>query len=160
MNKKKSNRKFQYGKRGEGWVILQILIFISIAVSANYLTFFVPLWLRIIGLSLLVTGGVLGSTGILYLGKNLSPFPRPKEDTRLVLHGVYKVVRHPIYSGLIFGTFGWSLIIGSLIGLVLSVILFLFFDLKSRREENWLIERFPAYNDYRKRVKKLIPLIY
>jgi protein-S-isoprenylcysteine O-methyltransferase Ste14 len=160
MNKKKSERKFPFGKRGEWWVFLQILIFISIAASANYFTVSVALSLRIIGIILLITGGILGSTGILYLGRNLTPFPRPKDDTRLVFHGVYKIVRHPIYSGLIFGTFGWSLIIGSLIGLVLSFVLFLFFDLKSRREEAWLIERFPEYSDYRKRAKKLIPFIY
>ena len=36
----------------------------------------------------------------------------------------------------------------------------MFFDIKSRREERWLMARFPAYASYRKRVRKLIPLIY
>jgi protein-S-isoprenylcysteine O-methyltransferase Ste14 len=35
-----------------------------------------------------------------------------------------------------------------------------FFDIKSRREEVWLGEHFPNYEDYRRRVRKLIPFIY
>jgi len=69
-------------------------------------------------------------------------------------------VRHPIYSGIIIGAFGWSLLRGSIIALVLSVALLVFFHLKSRREERWLVERYPEYADYQKRVKKIIPFIW
>jgi len=40
------------------------------------------------------------------------------------------------------------------------VALFIFFDLKSRREERWLREAYPEYGDYQKRVKKLVPWVY
>ena len=60
----------------------------------------------------------------------------------------------------ILGALGWSLLRGSLIGLALTVGLFLFFDRKARREESWLMEKFPDYAAYRTRVHKLIPWFY
>ena len=39
-------------------------------------------------------------------------------------------------------------------------VLFVFLDLKSRREERLLIERFPEYVDYPRRVRKLVPFVY
>jgi protein-S-isoprenylcysteine O-methyltransferase Ste14 len=44
--------------------------------------------------------------------------------------------------------------------MILAVVLFLFFDRKSRSEEAWLLETYPSYAEYRGRVKKLIPGIY
>ena len=38
--------------------------------------------------------------------------------------------------------------------------LFIFFDLKSGREEEWLVEVYPVYGAYRQRVKKLVPWVY
>jgi protein-S-isoprenylcysteine O-methyltransferase Ste14 len=78
----------------------------------------------------------------------------------LVQSGVYAVVRHPIYSGIIIGLVGIALIFGSWAGIACSVIVLLFFDAKSRLEEKWLIEKYPEYPAYRMRVRKLIPFIY
>jgi len=78
----------------------------------------------------------------------------------MVSTGVYGFVRHPIYAGLILGTIGWGLLAQTWLGVVLAAILFVFFDLKSRREEAWLVEKYPDYVEYRRRVKKLIPLVY
>jgi protein-S-isoprenylcysteine O-methyltransferase Ste14 len=148
------------GKRGEGWVLLQFLLFAIIAFAPSVTCFACPDWLRYVGLALLAIGGILGTGGVLALGKNLTAFPRPLEGGALVTSGVYGIVRHPIYSGLIFGTLGWSIFRANLVGIILSIALFLFFDLKSRREEVWLTEAYPGYPEYRQRVKKLIPFIY
>jgi protein-S-isoprenylcysteine O-methyltransferase Ste14 len=47
-----------------------------------------------------------------------------------------------------------------LITLLLAAILFLFFDMKSRREEKWLSNKFENYPAYQQRVRKLVPFIY
>ncbi len=117
-------------------------------------------WLKWVGLAILAAGGLLGTWGMLALGRNLTPFPKPIEGGEMVTHGPYRFVRHPIYAGLIFGTLGWALFQGSLLGLGLVVVLFIFFDLKSRREERWLCEAYPGYEAYRGRVKKLVPWVY
>lgn len=113
-----------------------------------------------LGWTLLLIGAVFSSLGTFELGRNLSPFPRPKNDSELIARGAYAVVRHPIYCGIIFLASGWSILHSSILAMVLSVVLFLFFDLKARREERWLAEKFPEYVRYKRRVKKLIPFVY
>ncbi len=148
------------GKRGELWFVLQIVLFALILLAPKVSSFPFPLWLRALGLILFLLGGIIGTLGLVALGRNLSPFPKPIEGGNLVQTGVYGWVRHPIYSGLILGTLGWALLTDALLGLVLVVVLFVFFDLKSRREERWLTETYPDYTGYRQRVKKLIPGVY
>jgi protein-S-isoprenylcysteine O-methyltransferase Ste14 len=65
-----------------------------------------------------------------------------------------------MYSGVIFAAFGWVLLARGwlTLGYVLAACVFL--DVKVRREEKWLLERFPGYGAYRRRVRKLIPFVY
>lgn len=70
------------------------------------------------------------------------------------------LARHPIYGGVILLAFGWALWVQGTLTLLWALVLTVFFDVKSRREELWLIARFPAYADYRRRVCKLLPFIY
>ena len=94
------------------------------------------------------------------LGRNLTPLPHPKDDSVLIQNGLYQYVRHPIYFGVLLAALAWLLIFPGLYVLAYSICLFLFFDIKARREEVWLVERFSSYRDYQARVKKLIPGVY
>ncbi len=105
-------------------------------------------------------GSLLFISGILRLGANLSALPYPKAESTLIETGPYRIVRHPMYSGAIFIAFGWALVVHSWLGIGTALVIFLFFDLKSRREEGWLKEKFPGYAAYQQRVRKLVPLIY
>lgn len=115
---------------------------------------------RIAGVALLSIGALAGALAAFRLGSNLTPFPRPRRDGTLVTTGPYAIVRHPIYSAILAMSFGWALTWGSITTLGGAAALLLLFDLKSRREERWLAERFPAYPDYQRRVRKLIPFVY
>jgi protein-S-isoprenylcysteine O-methyltransferase Ste14 len=55
---------------------------------------------------------------------------------------------------------GWLLVYPSALVLMYVLALFVFFEMKMRKEEIWLLEKFPAYAQYRHRVKKLIPWVY
>ncbi|MEG4342068.1 isoprenylcysteine carboxylmethyltransferase family protein [Microcoleus sp. A003_D6] len=110
---------------------------------------------------------ILSSIGLIFtikalidLGKNLTPLPYPREDGELVQTGIYGMVRHPLYSGLISVALGWTLFQMSISHLIATAILLIFFDIKSSREETWLSEKYPDYSEYSQRVKKLIPGIY
>ena len=81
-------------------------------------------------------------------------------ERTLVQRGAYGIVRHPIYSGLITGAFGWALLNTSVVTLIYASVLLVFFDIKSRREERWLARKFPEYAAYQRRVRKLIPFVY
>jgi protein-S-isoprenylcysteine O-methyltransferase Ste14 len=94
------------------------------------------------------------------LGQNLTPLPHPRDEGQLVKTGVYGIVRHPMYSGVIYLALAYTSWQMSWVHLVSSIGLFAFFDAKSRKEEIWLAEKFPDYPSYSNSVKKLIPLIY
>ena len=112
------------------------------------------------GAVLIGAGGVLAVRGIVDLGGNLTPFPKPRGGAGLVDTGAYGLVRHPIYGGLILGAFGWGLLTASPASLAGAAILLGFFDLKSRREEAWLVERLDGYERYRDRTRRLLPWLY
>ena len=68
-------------------------------------------------------------------------------------------MRHPVYGGVILIGLGWSSADAPL-GFVPTALLAVLFDLKARREEAWLIERFSAYGAYRARTRRLIPWLH
>ena len=149
------------GSRGEGWVIGQFVIGAAILVSTFFTRVELPFFVQLIGGALFLIGGIIAGAGLLHLGENLTPFPKPKDGNHaLVTSGMYSIVRHPIYSGIALGALGWTLWWGTLLGIALAILLFIWFDLKSRREEKWLVEKYPEYAAYQARVKKLIPFVY
>lgn len=115
---------------------------------------------EVAGVGLVLLGAVIAVLGVLGLRENLTAVPRPIEGGRLIDTGVYGLVRHPIYTGIITAAIGWGLATASPAALLAAVLLGVFFDLKSRREEAWLLAAYPGYAAYRARVRKLVPLIY
>jgi protein-S-isoprenylcysteine O-methyltransferase Ste14 len=112
------------------------------------------------GYGIFILGTVIALIAAINLGKNLTPLPRPKENAKLIQNGLYRLVRHPIYFGVIVLSIGWGLIQQSALVWLYVVVIAIFFDIKSRKEERWLVERFSTYADYQGRVRKLIPWIY
>ena len=154
------------GPRGEGWVALQsVILFWIVATGWSFpvgvATGLSPVVVAI-GTALIAAGLFLVGAGILALASHdaFTALPRPRDSARLVETGVYRLVRNPVYGGLILTGLGWALVRGSAAALLGVVVLFLFFDLKRRREEAWLVERFPAYAAYREHTRRLIPWIY
>jgi protein-S-isoprenylcysteine O-methyltransferase Ste14 len=91
----------------------------------------------VIGLVAIVIGGGVAGRGIWDLRSSLSPFPRPIAGAPLVESGAYRLIRHPIYSGLVLGAIGWGLVTSSIVAIGAVGLLFLLFAAKSRREEVW-----------------------
>ena len=112
------------------------------------------------GYGTFILGTLIALTAAINLGKNLTPLPRPKEHAELIQGGLYRFVRHPIYFGVIVLSLGWGLIQQSTLVWLYVFIIAIFFDIKSRKEEQWLQAKFPVYADYQGRVRKLIPWIY
>jgi protein-S-isoprenylcysteine O-methyltransferase Ste14 len=114
-----------------------------------------------IGIAMMAAGLALGLWSRHALGASFTPFPRPVESGGdAVTHGPYRFVRHPMYVAILVAFAGWALVWGSLAGAVATALLLVFFDLKARREERWLEQSYPAYADYRRRVRKFVPLLY
>jgi len=108
-----------------------------------------------------VAGGfALVVSGVTWLRSNLSPLPYPRDSATLVQTGPFRIVRHPMYSGAILMAFGWSLAVQGLLTFGYALLMFVLFDMKARREEAWLSERFPEYSCYQERTRKLIPFVF
>jgi protein-S-isoprenylcysteine O-methyltransferase Ste14 len=151
------------GPRGEGWVALQVVLFALLALAGTAGPAWADPWLsigRVGGAAIIAAGLVVAVLGLVGLRENLTAVPRPVEGGRLVETGVYGVVRHPIYTGIIAAATGWGLVSASPLALLVAVILGAFFDVKARREEAWLLAAYPAYAGYRRRVRKLVPFVY
>jgi protein-S-isoprenylcysteine O-methyltransferase Ste14 len=152
------------GPRGEGWVALQLLLLLGIVAAAMALPLPVDQTVeqlaRVVGLSLLIGGLVVFALGVVTLGSSLSPLPAPLPSAQLVDRGIYRFIRHPIYAGLVLAALGGSIYAASLVALALSVILAVVLDLKARREEEWLRERFAGYAVYAARTNRFIPGLY
>jgi protein-S-isoprenylcysteine O-methyltransferase Ste14 len=149
--------------RGEAWVVAQVGIVALAAAAPRWEGQWPPAPRRMgraVGVPLALVGATFLAAGSRQLGRNLTPLPRPKATSVLVHDGIYGVVRHPIYSGLIFVLLGSALATGRVARLALACGAIGFFDAKARREEKWLVDQFPEYPAYRQRVRKLIPALY
>jgi protein-S-isoprenylcysteine O-methyltransferase Ste14 len=122
-----------------------------------------PLWppslaLDAAGLAITVLGAVFAIWSRVTLGRNWSSVPQVKEQHELVVNGPYRIVRHPIYTGLILAVAGTALAHDKGIGLFMVVLMVASYWLKIRVEERLMMETFPEeYPEYRRRVKALIP---
>lgn len=114
----------------------------------------------LLGVIFLVLGGACGIAGVAALGRQLTPFPRPVAGGRVVQHGVYGLIRHPLYTAVFFAAVGGALVCRSAPSLLAALALGPFFVAKARREERWLREKYPEYADYERRVRRFIPWLY
>ncbi len=150
----------EFSQRGGWWVVAQFVLFGLLAVA--WLSWSDDWGVAATGAGILLTGlgAVQGLWGVAALGGNLTPYPSPKTHAELIERGPYRVVRHPIYGGLVMGAAGLSLVDGNAGGLTFTLGLLILFLGKSEFEEERLLARFPAYAAYRRRVSsRLIPWV-
>lgn len=113
-----------------------------------------------IGAALTVAGIAFAVWARRRIGRNWSVEITVKQDHELVTAGPYAWVRHPIYAGLLLAFIGSVLALGQWRGVLAFAIVVATIWRKLRIEERWMRERFgPAYDDYARRVKALVPFV-
>ena len=94
------------------------------------------------------------------LGRNWSGTVTLKENHELIVNGPYRLVRHPIYTGLLAMIFATMTQQGRLAGIIGFILIFVSLWIKSSSEEELMRKQFPdQYAAYRKRVKRIIPFL-
>lgn len=139
-----------------------LFVFIQFLLFAAYFfdflpKFKIPTLISYIALLVALLGFLISLFAVFELDKNLTVYPTPKSDSELITHGLYRFSRHPIYSGIILFTIGYAVFRMSFFKLILSILLWIWFFFKSRYEENQLQQKYPNYNDYRKKVGRFFP---
>jgi protein-S-isoprenylcysteine O-methyltransferase Ste14 len=115
-------------------------------------------WLSWFGVAIAALGFATTGWARLHLGKLWSANVTLKEGHTIVRTGPYGLVRHPIYTGLLFALIG-SVLVWNNLGVLLGVALMIVGgSLKIRQEENLLLEHFGnAYREYQRDVPPIIP---
>jgi len=112
-----------------------------------------------IGAVVFASGLTLAVWARVHLGRNWGMPMTEKAEPELVTSGPYRLVRHPVYSGLLAGVLGTALVT-NLIGLIIVAILCGYFYYCASVEEKNLTAAFPTeYPAYRNSTKMLIPFV-
>jgi protein-S-isoprenylcysteine O-methyltransferase Ste14 len=113
-----------------------------------------------IGTAIVAAGLLFSVWARVHLGRNWSATVTVKHDHELVQSGPYRIVRHPIYTGLLLGLLGTAIARGDVQGFVGVAIAAVALWRKLRIEEQWMQETFgETYAGYRARVAALIPYL-
>jgi protein-S-isoprenylcysteine O-methyltransferase Ste14 len=116
---------------------------------------------RWLGVVLFAAGGALRLWPVFVLGNRFSGLVAIQPEHTLVTDGIYGVIRHPSYLGLLVNSLGWALAFRSGAGILLTVALILPLLARIRAEEALLVDQFgDEYRAYRARTSRLIPGIY
>jgi len=107
----------------------------------------------LVGFLIIIFAFIILLIAIKDLGGNLSPLPRPINNSNLVTKGIYRFTRHPMYYSLIFISFGIFITKLSIYYLFLSISLGLIIKFKISLEEKYLNEKFSNYSLYKNKVK-------
>jgi protein-S-isoprenylcysteine O-methyltransferase Ste14 len=138
------------GPHGEGWVAPQPVLVAALVVAGTKGRKW-PSALRGVRLAAAGVSSAAGlylfGDGVSRLGRQITPFPKPTEQGGIRHNGAYKLVRHPMYGGVLLMALGWALASSPLVFAPWTVAA-AFLDAKRRREEAWLLEERPEYAEY------------
>jgi protein-S-isoprenylcysteine O-methyltransferase Ste14 len=153
--------------RANRWVLVA---FLALGLLAGYLPAYTDrteLWtldgdtVRWLGVGLFAAGGVLRIWPVFVLGRRFSGLVAIQPGHTLVTTGIYRVIRHPSYLGLLVNSVGWALTFRSAVGVLLTALMVLPLLARIRAEETLLRTQFGAeYDAYRARTSRLIPGLY
>ena len=113
----------------------------------------VSLFSYLVGYLIIIISFTILLFAIKDLGRNLSPLPRPLNNSKLVTTGIYRLTRHPMYYSLLFISFGFFITKLSIYYLFLSISLGLIIKFKITSEEQYLNNKFKNYLLYKNEVK-------
>jgi protein-S-isoprenylcysteine O-methyltransferase Ste14 len=158
-----SLRREDFVARGGLWVLAQLpLMLLALVIPPQFgAGHFAPAGpVPMAGVVVTALGAALIVWGFISLGDALTPFPRPLDGAVLHRQGAFRLMRHPIYTGVVLASLGWTLWWLCWIGVLPVLALAVFFDRKAAYEEIWLRKKYRGYGDYARRVKKFIPGVY
>lgn len=142
-----------------GFVAVQFLLIALVVLMGGADAWPVPDWLEALTWVAMAIGVVVMIVAAAGLGRGLTAAPLPNAHARLRTGGLYRLVRHPIYSGLLLFVVAHTVRAASWLQVALCVALVAVIAVKARWEEARLSERFPGYAAYAARTPRFVPLV-
>ncbi|MHA2339062.1 MAG: methyltransferase family protein [Candidatus Hodarchaeales archaeon] len=141
--------------------IILILAYLEYDILISQLTEIIfPL--VVLGSIIIIIGGIITLISRIQLERFASGVLMIQEDHKLITTGIYKYIRHPIYTGGLLQALGLYLAFHSIIITILALIIFFWlYHSRAQYEEQILEEEFgDEFRNYKKNSKKMIPFIY
>ncbi len=138
------------------WVAIQAIL-LGLLVVAPGEPLAIYRWLGLLGYLCVAVSLIVGAWALIDLRPYFAVAPQPRPDAKLYARGLYKYVRHPMYSAVMLFSVGYGLLHPSLIKFALALVIIVFFWIKSRHEERLLSKKYPQYEEYKKTTKAFIP---
>ena len=140
-----------------GLLLVQLVLLAAVFLLPAGRAWDTPAWLSTSARVVAVAGAVLVVAGLIYLGRSATPLPTPVAHGALRTDGLYRWVRHPIYSGVIALAVGSAVPSGSVPVAAAAVALIVWLQIKARWEERRLTARYPEYAAYAASTPRFIP---
>ena len=139
------------------FVIVQFVLLVAILLLPSGDAWGVPQWLDLFARVLEWVGAVVLVLGLVNLGRSLTPLPSPVAHGELHTGGLFRLVRHPIYAGIMALAIGVAIRSASPWVALAAAALIGWFMLKARWEEARLAVRYPGYRAYAARTPRFVP---
>jgi protein-S-isoprenylcysteine O-methyltransferase Ste14 len=153
--------------RGNRWVLIAFLLLGLLDAYLPAYTDRKELWTidgdttRWLGVVLFIVGGALRLWPVFVLGDRFSGLVAIQPGHTLVTRGIYGVIRHPSYLGLLINSLGWGLAFRSGVGVLLTALMIPPLLARIRAEERMLRMQFgDDYDAYCARTSRLVPGLY
>jgi protein-S-isoprenylcysteine O-methyltransferase Ste14 len=147
----------QIGIRAVTLLVLIILVRAGLFRGSGHTT--IAPWRAGLGVALLVLGLGFAVWARVHIGRNWGAPMTRKEEPDLVTSGPYRLVRHPIYSGILVGGLGTAIALGWF-WLIVVALTAAYFVYSATVEERYMTEQFPdAYPQYMRSTKMLLPFV-
>jgi protein-S-isoprenylcysteine O-methyltransferase Ste14 len=140
------------------YVGIQLGLLVAMVVLPSGEAWPVPAWLAAAGRIGQLAGVAVLVVALVNLGPSLTPLPTPTPTSTLRRGGLYRLVRHPIYSGILLLAFATASVSASWWVLAAAAGLAVLFQVKSGFEERLLRRRYPEYAAYADRTGRFVPV--
>jgi protein-S-isoprenylcysteine O-methyltransferase Ste14 len=145
------------------WIVIGVANNLGI-LAAIFIRFPISgcIWVPYVGLLLIVLGMIFRFIAVLTLGRLFTVDVTIQENHKIKKDGIYRLIRHPSYTGSILSFLGFGLSLNNWISLTIIVVpVFCAFIYRIRIEEKLLTDRFgEAYATYMEKTYRLIPWLY
>lgn len=142
------------------WLVGQTGLFGVLIFSNFERDFAVTTFATIVATILVVSAFIIFIFSVYSLRNSLNVAPQPVKDGQMQSRGIYKYVRHPMYAAVFLITTGIAINSGSYWKFGVAAIVFVFFFIKTKYEENLLKAKYLGYEKYMKNTGRYFPIIF